>query len=792
MRMRLEAKPSPPPPCGLVDISVQGKPGCSAKGWLAGDSWLTPPQAAALPKLSFHENLKDFDFLWKQRVEPSQRLTELVADVLHDRVEIERRYGHSLIGLSRSLQLDRQGGSVDAMVDRVMESFRKRGERALNLSQEVERQASAALEAMRARHEEAAARTFADVDSSRKARDGAQSEHASAMQEYGACCGEAEGVALDCLQGISMRSSDRLKLAEQAATLSKRARQAEVRYYASVDEGNKALAAFDEQMPKALSTLQDMDEKRARCICCSLGKLVGLEEQSLQAAQEDFVGVKQAHHAADPAADLQDFIQRHQGQISGTPRESFAYSAQPFYTCDSSSQGSRRSNKVTVKQRSVEASTHQMVAKLRPQVGRLFSEDLQPCIEAEVRSHLEQLRRGMPDAHRRAAVVQALCNEVLTLDEATHTELEGAKPAAVAPAVFDPVVALFKAGLDACEQQQDAWCGRDLMVLAQRICSGGSSLLSRVYDHALWGKVSFWESSMTVGLLEALAAEGARRRALPAGTAFDDTPTMTVFLQRFVGHMLAFGISYDQGREFVSSTLRKHESLLEPHTKAYASLMLRAYECTAMQSPRTGKLRSLEEVDHDEPEVWVMDADDAGGLDRAGPRRGASHAGRRLRGSPGSTPKGPRTARPPSLPLPVAGAAGPRAPAGCKASGKMRNKQPQMWSPRRDSPRRDSPRGWRRRVQSCPSVPPVPGMHAKVAEAGRLAEAEWSLLAAINRSKPGGGTRGGEAPSSGGDSLLSSPRFGSGFELRETRVSRPVVAPVTPREWLNDFEFTVV
>lgn len=765
--MRIDAAPSPPPPCGLVSIPKQGRPGCGAKGRLAAETWLAPPQAAALPeisaastarKLSFYEDLGNFDFLWKQRVEPSQRQTELVADVLRDRVEIERRYGHSLIGLSRSVQLDPQGGSVDEVVDRVMESFRRRGERALGLSQEVERQVGAALEALRAQHREAAERIFADVDSSRKARDGARSEHASAMQEYGVCCGEAETVALDCLQGISMRSSDRLKLAEQAATLSKRARQAETRYYASVEEANKALAAFDETMPTALSTLQDMDQQRAECICSGLGRLVGLEEQCLRAAQEDFAGVKQAHQAADPVADIQDFIQRHQGQVA--QGESFGYSAQPFYTCDSSSHGSR-SSRVTVKQRSVEASTHQMVAKLRPQVCRLFSGDLKPSVEAEVRGHLEQLRRGMPDAHRRAAVVQALCNEVLTVDEATHTQLEGTKPAAVAPAVFDPVVALFEAGLDACEQQQDAWCGRDLMVLAQRICSGGSSLLSRLYDHALWGKVSFWESAMTVGLLEALASEGARRRALPAGTAFDE-PTMTTFLQRFVGHMLAFGISYDQGRDFVRSTLQKHESLLEPHTKAYASLMLRAYECTAMQSPRSGKLRSLEECDHDEPEVWIVDVDEASGPGLAAPGRGAghAHAGQRLRKSASFPPRSPRPAK---LPLHLAGSpavVAPRGPAGRRVSGKLRNKQPQMWSPRRDSPRRDSPCGWRRRVQPHESVPLVPGVHAK---APLL---EWP------------------------DSALSSPRFG--VDDLQVRVSHPVAAPPTPRQWLDDFEFAVL
>ncbi|CAK0903344.1 unnamed protein product [Prorocentrum cordatum] len=81
--MRIDAAPSPPPPCGPVSIPKQGRPGCGAKGRLAAETWLAPPQAAALPeisaastarKLSCYEDLGDFDFLWKQRVEPSQRL----------------------------------------------------------------------------------------------------------------------------------------------------------------------------------------------------------------------------------------------------------------------------------------------------------------------------------------------------------------------------------------------------------------------------------------------------------------------------------------------------------------------------------------------------------------------------------------------------------------------------------------------------------------------------------------------------------------------------------------------
>ena len=59
---------------------------------------------------------------------------------------------------------------------------------------------------------------------------------------------------------------------------------------------------------------------------------------------------------------------------------------------------------------------------------------------------------------------------------------------------FEALSGCVKAALDAADEHNDAWSGRDLMVLAQlyRTEQEGKpvSLLSRVYNHALWNKVS--------------------------------------------------------------------------------------------------------------------------------------------------------------------------------------------------------------------------------------------------------------------------------------------------------------
>ncbi|CAK9045937.1 Uncharacterized protein SCF082_LOCUS25927, partial [Durusdinium trenchii] len=147
---------------------------------------------------------------------------------------------------------------------------------------------------------------------------------------------------------------------------------------------------------------------------------------------------------------------------------------------------------------------------------------------------------------------------------------------------FETLKSCFKVALDAADEQNDAWSGRDLMVLAQlyRTEQEGKpvSLLSHVYNHALWNKVTFWEDVLLLSLCEAYAAEAVWRRSLAAGSQFSK-PAMTSFLQRFVGYMMAFGISFDQGRNSVAGTLRKNAAFLGQQTvQIYSQLLLSAYE----------------------------------------------------------------------------------------------------------------------------------------------------------------------------------------------------------------------
>merc|ERR1712137_942393 len=105
---------------------------------------------------------------------------------------------------------------------------------------------------------------------------------------------------------------------------------------------------------------------------------------------------------------------------------------------------------------------------------------------------------------------------------------------------------MIDSALDACNDLNDTWCGRDLMIvvhlfLTEQEDSKVVRLLDRVYHHAIWNRVTFWEDLLLIGLCEAQAAESICRRKVVPGTQFVH-PAMTSFLYHFVTYLKDFGI----------------------------------------------------------------------------------------------------------------------------------------------------------------------------------------------------------------------------------------------------------
>mmetsp|Transcript_34147 Transcript_34147/g.107005 ORF Transcript_34147/g.107005 Transcript_34147/m.107005 type:complete len:771 (+) Transcript_34147:3-2315(+) len=564
--------PAAPVASGAAACPAAGPVGVAAEGQPARPEDSTPVEEV----FSFEQHLWDrFDFLWQSRCEPSLRLLEEVAEVLRSRAELERRYGESLRGFGPNIQLNPQENSVHVAVDAVLVNFRNRGEQSLELAEEIEHDIVATLGAVAKQHREVSKRIFSDMALLHRYCENWRHQHEKLAKRYGSRCSEAEGAAQDCLQGVGMKTADRLKAGIRATTLSKQARVSEHEYYASIEQANRAQHLFEQQLPVMLRALQEMDEKRARCLKDGLMKLAVYETSWLRNLQYDLEATVQASEGADPYTDLQDFIRQHRSQKVRQEAKTQLV-AQPFFLL-----GKCKTPAGPSKVQFEACATVRQIAEDEywPFVHGLIADDPAADSSDKAKEKLDHLRQGLGDPRRRAAVCQALRREVLS-QQPQGAELENSKSVAVAPAAFEVVVTLFKACLDACHEQNDAWCGRDLMVLSQLFRAEGerpAQLLTRVYNHALWNKVTFWEDVLLLGLCEAHAAESAWRRNLPAGSQFSQ-PSMTAFLERFVGYMMAFGISFDQGRSSVSATLRKHANVLGSTGKAYAALLLQRYE----------------------------------------------------------------------------------------------------------------------------------------------------------------------------------------------------------------------
>merc|ERR1712032_1380240 len=105
-------------------------------------------------------------------------------------------------------------------------------------------------------------------------------------------------------------------------------------------------------------------------------------------------------------------------------------------------------------------------------------------------------------------------------------------------------------------------------------------LLTRLYNHPLWNKVTFWEDILLVGLCEAHSAEAMWRRSLQPGVQFVQV-AMTAFLQKFVEYMLAFGIRPEEAKECIRTTVRKHAPLLGASAETYSRMMLQNVDAVA-------------------------------------------------------------------------------------------------------------------------------------------------------------------------------------------------------------------
>jgi len=573
--------------------------------------------------LSFDQHLWErFEFLWHSRVEPSQKLLEQVAAMLRARVELERQYATRLGQIGSQVTLDDElvagNHSMCTAVDALVVNFRNRGEQSVALADQVEQDIILTLEEVVAQHREVSRKMRSDIELLTRYCADTRKSYAKAAQRYGNRCLEAETVAQECLQGLAAKATERTKTGQRVVTLSMQARQAEVEYYNAIIQANKAVELYEAHLPTVLNKLQEMEEKRHLCLRDGLRKMAVYEVSWLRNMQYDIEATAKSSEDADPEKDLQTFL-RDNWKAKGKRPPVEPASSKPVFLASSYWQlGRVKPPKETEERRQLfkdDKVIRQCIAEFQPLMKQIISgEGATPAVssgapaESATPAPLDVLRSGLMDPRRRAALSQVLRGEIMAVQEQTNIELDNAKPVIVPAAALECIASIFDAGLNSCDDHADPWSGRELMVMADKfkaeVEAGKTlSLLTRIYSHRIWSKVTFWEDVLQVGLCEAHAAEVIWRRSLSPGSRFDQ-PAMTAFLHRFVAHMLNFGIRLEQARNAVVATLRKQSLVLGANTKKYETLILQAYESG----------QGVNDVATKPPEAGVVPNDDSAGV----------------------------------------------------------------------------------------------------------------------------------------------------------------------------------
>merc|ERR1711963_203008 len=103
-------------------------------------------------------------------------------------------------------------------------------------------------------------------------------------------------------------------VAQRAVTLSKQAREVELEYYTSIDQVNRAQGLYNQHMSSVFAALQELEEKRGKCLKDCLMKLAVYETSWLRNLQYDLEATVKAAEKADVCKDLQSFIENNKGE----------------------------------------------------------------------------------------------------------------------------------------------------------------------------------------------------------------------------------------------------------------------------------------------------------------------------------------------------------------------------------------------------------------------------------------------------------------------------------------------
>lgn len=529
--------------------------------------------------LSFKEHMWDrFEFLVTKRLAPSRKMLEAVVVCMRERALVERQYARGLAQCASRLEVGPSDTlSVPVSFESIRANLQHRADQSAELAEELEQDIAATIEIVLRQHNEVARRAI--TDGQRLIRHYAEAirHHEQAAARYAQVCLEAKESAKECLKCAPLQPQVWKRMAELTVRSSLRLGMEEKEYHQAVEQLNAAASLHEQQMGQVFQALQDMEEKRALCLRDAMMKMAVFDTSWSRNVQYDLDSAVQAVEEVPPLDDLQSFIlnnrskakrpgsvqPRPRKELAGVRRANVAASLAPPSSSPSEDSGE-------LLQRRAEA----MRAELRAALGPKLSSSSSLVADAVPL----RLRRA---ATTRAAFISAVWAEIPQEPgddgaEASRTSrTRQLEPVLLDRAVFATVATLFEAALDGCDQEGDAWNGRDLLVLAQ-LCQtdaeDGSrvNLLLKLYNHPLWSRVTFWEDVLLVGIAEAHAEQCLEQ---DPGTDSQAEGVALDFLQRYIGYMTALGIKEEQARGCAERTVRRLQPLLGRATEVYLKLV---------------------------------------------------------------------------------------------------------------------------------------------------------------------------------------------------------------------------
>jgi len=437
-----------------------------------------------------------------------------------------------------------------------------RAEQARRFAESIDQDVRTMLSGMMRQHQPVLGKIEQDGERMLKSLSTTHATFLRTQKRYDFASTQGELLAFEVRQDdlkMLLQPKEYMKLSLKAYNTAKEATICEKEYKKAAKEAQDAQVQYDGHLPFMLDALQDMESKKGSCFRDALKKVVVYETSWLRNMQYDIDAMIKIADAIDPETDFQKFVQQQLEKPDENPVPPTQLVLFPAIS---------QTPLPTVKPQDLSDLESERLTDLRRAVKSFFDG-----------IDVEKLHTSNP-AMLRAWVPKVMDEEL---------SLRGA----IAPfgklqisSFCQSFLKLFRISLDAAETAMDIWAGLSLMRVASRIHTGTETLYRKVYDHALWNRIPFWEEALFLAVQMAWQNHAIDRRERSTWTSLDGPPWVQFpyvvdHVESFCLIMGLFGLRRNQVCDIIEKICKArcdHLSLAEQ--QEYRTLIL-----TRVQEP---------------------------------------------------------------------------------------------------------------------------------------------------------------------------------------------------------------